>query len=76
MEDNIDKVLRLMENETNRKARFRTVIAFILNGEEFLFEGIIAGTIIRETERQLRIRIRSRFYPRWKNPYLCRNVAC
>jgi XTP/dITP diphosphohydrolase len=48
MEDNIDKVLLQMDKETNRKARFRTVIAFIYNGEEFLFEGIITGTIIRE----------------------------
>lgn len=48
MDDNIRKVHRLMENETNRNARFRTVIALIINGEEFLFEGIISGTIIRE----------------------------
>lgn len=46
MDDNISKVLGLMENETNRNARFRTVIALIINDEEFLFEGIIAGTII------------------------------
>jgi len=48
MDDNIDKVLTLMDKETNRKARFRTVIAFIAKGEEFFFEGIIPGTIIRE----------------------------
>jgi len=48
MDDNIDKVLKLMDKETNRKARFRTVIAFIFNGQEFYFEGMIAGTIIGE----------------------------
>ena len=45
---NIDKVLFLLKNETNRKARFRTVIALIIDGKEFLFEGIINGRIIRE----------------------------
>ena len=44
---NIKKVLSLLENTENRKARFRTVIALILENEEFLFEGIINGTIIR-----------------------------
>ena len=37
-----------MENKKNRKARFRTVIALILNGKEYLFEGIVNGTIINE----------------------------
>ena len=37
-----------MENKENRKARFRTVIALILNGKEYLFEGIVNGTIINE----------------------------
>ena len=32
----------------HRKARFRTVIALILNGKEYLFEGIVNGTIINE----------------------------
>ena len=36
-----------MENKENRKARFRTVIALILNGKEYLFEGIV-GTVISE----------------------------
>ena len=43
---NIEKLLSLLENESNRKARFRTVIALILNGREYLFEGSVAGTII------------------------------
>jgi XTP/dITP diphosphohydrolase len=48
MHDNIEKVLRLMAGETNRKARFRTVIALIVDGREYSFEGIIGGTIISE----------------------------
>lgn len=47
-EANIDKVLFLLKDVSNRKARFRTVIALIINGKEFLFEGIINGMIIQE----------------------------
>jgi XTP/dITP diphosphohydrolase len=46
-EANIEKLLSLLENETNRNARFRTVIALILDGKEYLFEGTISGKIIR-----------------------------
>jgi len=42
------KVLRLMEQQTNRKAQFRTVIALILQGKEYLFEGKVEGVITRE----------------------------
>ena len=34
-----------MEEETNRKAKFRTVISLIIDEEENLFEGICTGTI-------------------------------
>ncbi len=47
-EDNMNLVLRNMAGETNRKARFYTVIALILDGEELLFEGIAEGTIRHE----------------------------
>ena len=47
-EANMNKLLHEMENKENRKARFRTVIALILNGKEYLFEGIVNGTIINE----------------------------
>lgn len=46
--DNMKKLLMELEGKTNRKARFRTVIALILNGEKYLFEGIIKGEIIDE----------------------------
>jgi XTP/dITP diphosphohydrolase len=45
---NIEKVLTLLQGFKNRKARFRTVIALIINGEEHLFEGIAKGSIITE----------------------------
>lgn len=45
---NIDKLLLLLEGKSNRNARFRTVIALILNGTEYLFEGIVNGSIIDE----------------------------
>ncbi len=47
-EANIDKLLALLEKKTSRKARFRTVIALILDGKEHLFEGTVAGEIITE----------------------------
>jgi XTP/dITP diphosphohydrolase len=43
---NIRKLLRLMKGMTNRQARFRTFISLILDGEKFLFEGIVDGNII------------------------------
>ncbi len=45
---NIDKVLALLGSETDRRARFRTVIAFVTDGGEFLFEGSVEGKIINE----------------------------
>jgi XTP/dITP diphosphohydrolase len=45
---NIEKVLSLLGNTTNRKARFRTVIALIFEHKEYLFEGIVTGTILTE----------------------------
>lgn len=45
---NIEKALRLMKGSENRNARFRTVIALIMNNKEYLFEGIVNGRIIQE----------------------------
>ena len=47
-EANMQKLLDNMKGTDNRHARFRTVIALILNGKEYLFEGIVNGTIINE----------------------------
>jgi XTP/dITP diphosphohydrolase len=47
-EANIDKVLHELAGVQNRKARFRTVIALILDGKVHYFEGIVNGEIISE----------------------------
>lgn len=45
---NTQKVLKLLSGEKNRRAKFRTVIAFILNDREYIFEGFVSGAIINE----------------------------
>jgi XTP/dITP diphosphohydrolase len=45
---NIDKLLANLENVTNRRARFRTIISLILNDREFFFEGVCRGRILEE----------------------------
>lgn len=47
-DDNIEKLLREMMDLSERSARFRTVIALIIDGSEYLFEGTVEGEIIRE----------------------------
>lgn len=47
-EANIRKLLAQMHGETNRKARFRTVIALILDRREYIFEGMVGGVIMSE----------------------------
>ena len=43
-------LLQNLAGEENRRARFRTVVALILGGREYLFEGVVEGQIIdRET---------------------------
>lgn len=46
-EANMRKLLQDLEGVENRRARFRTVFALILNGKEHLFEGIVNGQIIK-----------------------------
>ena len=46
--DNMALLLKNMSGIQNRKARFRTVIALILDGKEYLFEGVVKGTIAEE----------------------------
>lgn len=47
-EANIKRLLSELQGENNRKARFRTVIALILEGKEYQFDGIAEGEIILE----------------------------
>jgi XTP/dITP diphosphohydrolase len=46
MEKNIEKILNELKHQTNRKARFKTVISLIINGDKYQFEGLVNGTII------------------------------
>ena len=46
---NMRKLLVRMAGVENRRARFRTVIALLLGGREYLFEGTVEGEIMRET---------------------------
>jgi XTP/dITP diphosphohydrolase len=43
---NIAKLLGKLEGHSNRKARFRTVISLLLDGKEYLLEGICDGRIL------------------------------
>jgi len=44
-EANISKVLEKLTDETNRSARFKTVISLVWKGESYFFEGAVEGTI-------------------------------
>lgn len=47
-EANIRKLLASLTGKSNRKAQFRTVIAYLDGTQEHLFEGIVEGIIIDE----------------------------
>ena len=46
---NLELVLKKMEGQTNRKARFKTIISLIQNNQKYLFEGVINGNLRRES---------------------------
>lgn len=45
---NMALVLNKLDGQENRSARFLTVVALIIDGEEFLFEGIAEGSMLTE----------------------------
>ncbi len=47
-DDNMDLLLKNMQDKFNRQAQFRTVITLIENGEMKQFEGIATGSIRKE----------------------------
>lgn len=49
-EDNVKKLLSELSGVENRKARFRTVIALILDGKKYIFEGKVDGIITNEAK--------------------------
>jgi XTP/dITP diphosphohydrolase len=50
---NIDKLLINLAGQTNRRARFRTVISLLIDGKETQFEGICNGRIITEKKGEM-----------------------
>lgn len=46
--ENLHFLLKKMEGVANRKARFKTVISLIKDGQNYLFEGVIEGTLRTE----------------------------
>ena len=44
-DDNMDKLLTELRNETNRNAQFKTVITLQLNNKQYTFTGICEGEI-------------------------------
>ena len=47
-EKNMEKLLVELQNKSNRKAKFRTIIALNLTNRQYLFEGICNGEILNE----------------------------
>jgi len=47
-DDNMDKLLAALDGVENRKARFRTVICLLENGQPHYFEGKVEGRILTE----------------------------
>ena len=39
-----------LKNKTNRNACFKTIIALIIDGKEYTFEGVIEGVILEEMQ--------------------------
>ncbi len=46
--DNMDKLLANLKVKSDRSAQFRTVIALIINGERYQFDGIVKGHIAKD----------------------------
>jgi len=47
-EANMNKLLKNLENNPNRKAQFKTAITLNIQGKQFIFEGVCKGTILTE----------------------------
>jgi XTP/dITP diphosphohydrolase len=49
-ENNMQKLLIELENKKNRKAQFRTAICLNIGKNQYFFEGICKGTILKEKQ--------------------------
>lgn len=47
-DDNVTKLLQVMQGKSDRRARFSTVIALILDGKEQVMEGTVTGSIAED----------------------------
>lgn len=47
-EQNMKKLLHMLNGKENRSAQFKTVIAWLVGNEKHLFEGIVTGDITKE----------------------------
>ncbi|MCQ2227813.1 MAG: RdgB/HAM1 family non-canonical purine NTP pyrophosphatase [Bacteroidales bacterium] len=47
-ERNMAKLLAMMDGKDNRAARFKTVVVYISDGKEYVFDGIVEGEITTE----------------------------
>ena len=63
-QDNMSKLLHELKDLTDRKSQFRTLIALILNGREYLFEGIVKGKIIYTPQGEKGFGYDPMFYPK------------
>ena len=66
-DDNINKLLEMLENNTNRAARFKTVISLSKNGEIKTFEGVCEGNIAHERIGSLGFGYDAVFIPKNRN---------
>ena len=66
-DDNINKLLEMLENNTNRAARFKTVICLSKNGEIITFEGVCEGYIANERMGSLGFGYDPVFIPKNRN---------
>lgn len=62
-ENNIKKLLKNLEKQADRRARFRTVISLIWEGKEYMFEGSCEGTIGAEPAGTMGFGYDPVFYP-------------
>lgn len=46
--ENLELLLKNMEGQVNRKARFKTVVSLVQQNQHYFFEGVINGTITQE----------------------------
>lgn len=67
-EANMRKLLYKMKGEENRRAQFRTVIALVYGGGEYMFHGVVKGEIATEKHGAEGFGYDPVFYPYLENP--------